>query len=105
MAVARQREVAIDAVVPELLNVGVALVRDALAVAIDVNPSEGGRHHRVLGDLPDLVQFLVRRAEGAGGFVIGVVNGNLMQHARFERQRSAEHLHVSEGHHHAQLGW
>ena len=45
VAFAGQRIVRMNRIVPELVEVGVRLVGDALAVAVHVQPREGRREH------------------------------------------------------------
>ena len=68
VGIARDLAVGIGVVVAELVEVGIGLVGDALAVAIDVDAGEGGGFDGVFGEVPDAVE------EGVGGFkVCGVV--------------------------------
>ena len=63
--VAGHLDVVVGGVVAELVEVGVRLVGDALAVAIDVDAGEGGGLDRVAAEFPDAVERLVGGLEGA----------------------------------------
>ena len=60
---ARHLHVVVGRVVAELVQIGIRLVGNPLAVAIDIDPGEGRRLDRMATEVPDAVQHLIGRAE------------------------------------------
>ncbi len=67
--VAGEEDVVVGGVVAELVQVGIRLVGDALAVAIHVNAGEGGGLDGVFAEFPDAVERFVGGLEMGGGVI------------------------------------
>ncbi len=72
VGVAAEGVLAVDAVVAELVDVGVGLVGDALAVAVDVDADEARRFDGVAADVPDGAERVVGAGELRGVGIEGV---------------------------------
>jgi len=97
VGVAGQRELAVDAVVAQLVDVGIALVWNALAVAIDVHAAEAGGQNAIPAQLPDLLEGVVTAGKGRGPLIEGVMGGELAQVLRAKLPGEADELDVAEG--------
>ena len=93
-----------DGIVAQLVDVGVGLVGDALAVAVHVEPREGRDEDRVLAEVVDAVEAFVAAGERGFGEVDRVVDGDHPHRVLRDGERRAEHLHVAERHDHAVFG-
>ncbi len=56
--------IGVSGVVAQLGQIGICFISKALAIAIDKDAGKGSRLDRVVTEIPDSVQDLVRRAEG-----------------------------------------
>ena len=93
-------------VVAELVEIGIRFVRDALAVAIHIDPGEGGGFDRIAAKFPNAVERFVGRLETRRLVIPSGGDGRLPEnliHPQFIRP--ALDFNPAEWQHHAPLGW
>ena len=97
MAVAGKRVFAIDAVVPQLIDVRIGFVGQPLAIAVDVQAAKAGGLNAVTAKFPHIVQRLVGGFKLRGAFIERIMHGDLPNRCGIHR-RCILDLHISKRH-------
>lgn len=84
VGVSRERVLTIDTIVRQLINVGIALIRHAFSISIDIDTTKRSYLDAVLADVPYSIKGVIRGSECGSLIVKRLEHSHLLQVSGFD---------------------